>query len=144
MIPPAELARRLRELAVQTETARSRKRVAASLRGFLAAMGEVKVKLVSTKPSEAEGADDTQFVQNWVITMSDGSKIETETDVGWGDEPIDVPHGSVEVEICGHHLTVSEILGVIISTGLGPVKDGEEQVLDAEWCSLVSKEGFLG
>ncbi len=101
------------------------------------------MKLVKTEPSEEETADETQYEQHWTIFLADGSKIETVTDVGWGGEPTDIPHGSVEVDICGHLITISELLGMIISTGHGPVEDGEETILDAEWCSLLAKEGYL-
>jgi len=106
--------------------------------------GPVKLKLISTEPSLDETADETTYYQEWVLTLPDGTKIQTSTDVGWGQEPFGVPHGDTEVDVCGHSMSVEEILGFVISTGDGPVEDGEEVALDGEWCSRMSEAGHLG
>lgn len=145
MVRPSHVSWLLRRAASNIDSGRYRgaSETSVALRSILAGMSDVKVKLKKTTPSEEEGADETQFEQTWVITLSDGSKVETVTDAGWGDEVGDVEHGSVPVDVCGHQLSISELLGIIISTGFGPTTDGEETVLDGEWCSMASKEGYL-
>ena len=97
--------------------------------------GPVKLKLVSTEPSLEEGADETTFRQEWVFVLPDGSSIRTTTDAGWGDEAAPETHGDFVLDVCGHPMTIEEILGFVISTGDGPVEDGEEFALDSGWCS---------
>lgn len=106
--------------------------------------GPVKLKLISTEPSHDEMADETAYYQEWVFTLPDGTKIQTSTDVGWGQEPANIPHGEAEIDVCGHALKVEEILGFVISTGDGPTEDGEEVHLDGDWCSRMSEVGHLG
>jgi len=106
--------------------------------------GPVKLKLMNTEPSRDEAADETTYYQEWLLTLPDGTRIQTSTDVGWGDEPSRIPHGDVVVDVCGHSMTVEEIIGFVISTGDGPVEDGDEVALDGDWCSRMAEAGHLG
>lgn len=105
--------------------------------------GPVSLKLISSEPYEGSDRDETTYVQEWQFTLPDGTKIKTTTTVGWGEEPSGIPHGKTELNVCGHSLTVEEILGLVISTGDGPTEDGESFKLDGDWCSRMGEVGHL-
>lgn len=143
---PASVAERLRLLADSlghpgvsdvSPALRELGRIAAEVEG------PVTLKLVSSKPYEGSDRDDTTYVQEWQFKLPDGTKIETTTTVGWGEEPFGVPHGKTELNICGHMLTVEYVLGMVISTGDGPTEDGESVKLDGDWCSRMGEAGCL-
>lgn len=112
--------------------------VLSSIASELVGAGPIRLKLISTEPSLEEDADETAFLQKWVFSFPDGSSISTTTDVGWGDEPEPEAHGDTVLDVCGHPMTVTDILGYVISTGDGPMEDGDEFDLGEDWCSRMT------
>jgi len=79
------------------------------------------------------------FYQRWVI-IADGDEHQVESRSQWGC--VDITKGGERLyDVAGTPICAGQIVGCAISVLPGPVEDGDNTTIDAEWLDRVCESG---